>query len=180
MNNVRLKQKEKQNIVNRATNYIINQNLDVEIAVEDAVVEVVPRSLKQNEAGDNYVAVSESVLHEIKAEVETKVTERRNVQEETREVAEEPRQELQRCLCGCGQVVNKGKKFRQGHDARLLSILKRVEKGEADENEIPEEAREQLVPCACCGKLIIPHDSGKGPVCRDGRCKCVKIKGGNQ
>lgn len=27
------------------------------------------------------------------------------------------------CLEGCGQEVNKGRKFKQGHDARLRSVL---------------------------------------------------------
>ncbi len=171
--NVRLKQKEKQNIVNRAVSYITSQNLDVDIAVEDAAVETVPRSLKHDDMGDSYVAISENMLQEIREQVEAKLQ---------KQTAEKSKKEEggQHCLCGCGQIVRKGKKFRQGHDAKLLSILKRIEKEEADESEIPQEAKDQLVPCACCGKLIIPHESRKGPICRDGRCKCVKIKGGNQ
>ena len=33
------------------------------------------------------------------------------------------------CQDGCGQAVNKGRRFRQGHDARLRGILGRAYRG---------------------------------------------------
>jgi hypothetical protein len=84
----------------------------------------------------------------------------------------------QPCLCGCGQVVMSGRNFLPGHDAKLKSVLLKVEKGELDESAIPEQAKATLVPCKCCGNMMLPHLSGMGPICRSGKCKCHKGKEG--
>lgn len=42
------------------------------------------------------------------------------------------------CLCGCGAPLNKGRKFKMGHDAKLASKYKKIMKGEMDRTEIPE------------------------------------------
>jgi hypothetical protein len=36
-----------------------------------------------------------------------------------------------KCECGCGEIVNPGKRFKQGHDAKLKSILLKAAKGSA-------------------------------------------------
>jgi hypothetical protein len=71
------------------------------------------------------------------------------------------------CLCGCGGIV-KGKKahFKPGHDARAYSMLLKVEKGEAEADTLPEGLAKIVVPCAKCGRPIMPHESGMGPICR--------------
>lgn len=84
----------------------------------------------------------------------------------------------QPCLCGCGRVVMSGRNFLPGHDAKLKSVLLKVERGELDESAIPEQAKAILVPCKCCGHMMLPHPSGMGSVCRSGKCKCHKGKGG--
>jgi hypothetical protein len=84
----------------------------------------------------------------------------------------------QPCLCGCGRMVMSGRNFLPGHDTKLKSVLLKVEKGELDESAIPEQAKAALVPCKCCGYMMLPHPSGMGPVCRSGKCKCHKDKGG--
>lgn len=83
---------------------------------------------------------------------------------------------MRECLCGCGLLVEKkNRRFRQGHDAKLSSILRRIELGELSEDVIPDVAKNALVQCKCCGKPILPHPSGMGPLCRAGKCKCIKI-----
>lgn len=79
------------------------------------------------------------------------------------------------CWCGCGQPV-KGKKARfvPGHDARLYTLIRKIEEGEINESVVPEKLRQQMVRCACCGKPILPHESGMGPLCRTGKCHCKK------
>lgn len=79
------------------------------------------------------------------------------------------------CWCGCGQPV-KGKKARfvPGHDARLYALIRKIEKGEVGEDIIPEELRQRMDNCRCCGKPILPHESGMGPLCRTGKCRCKK------
>lgn len=77
------------------------------------------------------------------------------------------------CWCGCGQPV-KGKKARfvPGHDARLYAMIRKIEEGTVDEDIIPEELRQRMARCTCCGKPILPHPSGMGPLCRSGKCRC--------
>lgn len=36
------------------------------------------------------------------------------------------------CLEGCGEEVNKGRKFKQGHDARLRSVLYKAQRAGED------------------------------------------------
>jgi len=160
MNNVEIKKKEQNTIINRAIKYLMNnQNLDIEMAVEDAIIETVPDALKHDECRDSYLAVSGDVLQGIKAEVRKRIEEKENNTDT---------EEVRFCLCGCGLLARKGRKFRQGHDAKLASILRKVESGKLDKSHIPEVARRELVPCKCCGKLIIPHKSGMCPTCRTG------------
>lgn len=84
-----------------------------------------------------------------------------------------PKAERKLCLCGCGKPVGRPRsQFLPGHDAKLKSILIKVEKGKLKESDIPEAARKLLVPCKCCGQLMLPHESGMGPVCRTGKCMC--------
>ena len=78
------------------------------------------------------------------------------------------------CACGCGDTTKST--WAPGHDARLKGALSRLEKGEATEAEI----RSQFAPavlanlgvCSCCEGLMLPHESGMGPVCRAGLCTC--------
>jgi hypothetical protein len=72
-----------------------------------------------------------------------------------------------RCLCGCGEPVKKGSRFIVGHDSRLHGVLRKVEKGELGADAIPEAATAILVACVKCGRPILPHPSGMGPICRD-------------
>lgn len=46
------------------------------------------------------------------------------------------------CLCGCGITVKR--RFAQGHDARVHSWLKHVEKGERKASTLPGVLREAL------------------------------------
>ena len=79
------------------------------------------------------------------------------------------------CWCGCGRPVGSKKaRFIPGHDARLYAVIRKIEEGEVDEGIIPEELRQRMSHCRCCGKLILPHESGMGPLCRTGRCSCKK------
>jgi hypothetical protein len=48
--------------------------------------------------------------------------------------------ELHGCLCGCGEMV--AGRFRQGHDGRYYSILKKVAAGEMQFNEMPRAMQE--------------------------------------
>ena len=77
------------------------------------------------------------------------------------------------CWCGCGRPVwSKKARFIPGHDARLYALIRKIEEGEVDEGIIPEELRERMTNCRCCGKPILPHESGMGPLCRAGKCRC--------
>ena len=146
----------------------------IEEQVKDIAIEVVAntRALATGE-----VQLSEAVINDIAREAaehfQSVVTSVDGVIEEEPEPNLDP--ESRTCLCGCGKIVKRKRLFRQGHDAKLNSILKKVEEGELDESAIPKEARKVLVPCQCCGRLILPHESGKGPVCRTGNCRCIKL-----
>lgn len=81
------------------------------------------------------------------------------------------------CLCGCGQTVRSRKaKFLPGHDRKLYSLLEKIEKGEQEEGAVPLATRSFLANCGACGRLIIPHPSGLGPICR----KKIGSKAGQQ
>lgn len=41
------------------------------------------------------------------------------------------------CMCGCGNANNPGSKFSMGHDARLKSVLSKVDKGTEGGSTIP-------------------------------------------
>lgn len=41
------------------------------------------------------------------------------------------------CHCGCGEVVNPGKRFRRGHDARFHGRIKRLSSGELKLTHLP-------------------------------------------
>ncbi len=187
---VRLKQPEKMEIVNQAVVKVEQEGQELYQAVEEAIVEQVPRAMVEVD-GEVQMGVSTNVVEELAMIVEQRLygEEESGVQgynsmeeaeqaerQRRQEQQEQPEQEeLPKCLCGCGLPVNhKRSKFRQGHDAKLNSILLKVEREELTEDDIPEEARNVMVPCECCGKLILPHESGKGPLCRAGSCKCVK------
>ena len=158
---MRLKSEEKVQIVAEIKGYVTSHGeVPDERVVREIAYAVVGRA-----RGREDVALSDAVIEEL----------HRAGLAEVQEAPVAEVQEARLCLCGCGQPVNKGKWFKQGHDSKLHSILKKVEEGELDESAIPEAARNQLVPCICCGQLIIPHESGKGPVCRTGKCKCIRL-----
>lgn len=95
------------------------------------------------------------------------------------------------CKCGCGEQVGKGASFRPGHDARLKGRLLRMmawQEQHADElangtlepnafeelAAIPQGALEVQARCSCCGQpMLVAHESGMGPICRAGKCKCA-------
>jgi len=86
-----------------------------------------------------------------------------------------------RCLCGCGQIIKQRRMFISGHDTKLLSLLKQVERGEIfiTDVRIPEHLRlaaAQLPRCTCCGHPIIRgvRVSGgwMGAWCASGTCTC--------
>jgi len=81
---------------------------------------------------------------------------------------------LHPCICGCGEQVSG--RYRQGHDAKVHSWIAQVEKGEMTEAEFAAKGVDAstFVPCSCCGRLVDPHSSGKGPACRVGRCACAR------
>jgi hypothetical protein len=77
------------------------------------------------------------------------------------------------CLCGCGQPTKTPRaRFLPGHDAKLKSILLKVERDIEPDSTIPDVARPFLMHCKCCGLPITKHPSGLGPICRAGKCKC--------
>ncbi len=78
------------------------------------------------------------------------------------------------CICGCGTPIKPKSTFAPGHDARVHGWMRKIEKGEMDASELPEGLRSRLVTCACCGRPILPHSSGMGPLCRAGKCSCDK------
>ena len=43
------------------------------------------------------------------------------------------------CLCGCGRENNPGRKFKQGHDARVKSRIKKVKSGKESADTLPDE-----------------------------------------
>lgn len=83
----------------------------------------------------------------------------------------------QPCQCGCGGVT-KGGKFLPGHDAKLAAKVRMLraarEKGEPVHESLQAVAAmgERLMACSCCGQLAAYHESGMGPICREGRCHC--------
>jgi len=48
----------------------------------------------------------------------------------------QPKDSVRLCGCGCGAPV--ARRFKQGHDAKLLSMLKKVERGEMTKEELQE------------------------------------------
>lgn len=54
----------------------------------------------------------------------------------TKKTTKAKKAEVKYCLCGCGAEVSR--RFRQGHDAKLLSMLKKVERGEMTKEELQE------------------------------------------
>jgi hypothetical protein len=50
------------------------------------------------------------------------------------------RKVFERCLCGCGQPVKKGRMFLQGHDMKLKSLVIKVNAGEASMSDVPSIA----------------------------------------
>lgn len=42
------------------------------------------------------------------------------------------------CLCGCDAKNKPKRRFKQGHDGRLLGVLIRVEKGKLSADDIPD------------------------------------------
>jgi len=81
------------------------------------------------------------------------------------------------CACGCGVVTKKT--WAPGHDARLKGALARLENEETTWEAIQEQfsaaVLQNLMICSCCGKQAVVHESGMGPVCRAGRCKCQGV-----
>jgi hypothetical protein len=68
------------------------------------------------------------------------------------------------CLCGCGQpTLTENAKFIPGHDAKLKSLLLRVERGEAKKSEIPEVAKAFLQKSKMSGAWSFPTESGNTP-----------------
>ena len=45
------------------------------------------------------------------------------------------------CLCGCGEAVKVGRRFRQGHDARYHSWVMKLRDGRLNPANIPETAK---------------------------------------
>ncbi len=89
--------------------------------------------------------------------------------EELKALRKARRAEIGMCLCGCGELcTSRGALFRQGHDQRLAVQLRKVERGEAtiEQLNLDRQLLRLLVPCSRCGRPIIPHPSGMGPVCR--------------
>lgn len=60
--------------------------------------------------------------------------------------------ELHPCLCGCGDKV--AGRFRQGHDGRYYSILKKVASGDMKHNEMPKGMQSQLGTVADVKKAL--------------------------
>lgn len=69
------------------------------------------------------------------------------------------------CLCGCGQPTKTDKaKFIPGHDAKLKSLLLRLERGEAEKGErVPEIAKKFLQKSPLSGAWHFPTESGNTP-----------------
>lgn len=101
------------------------------------------------------------------------------------------------CECGCGEKpLGKKGRFLPGHDARLKGRLirlsewleengEKIESGEmnpetdfAEYRAIPQSAIASMTTCTCCGQIMMPHESGMGPVCRAGLCKCAERAAG--
>lgn len=62
---------------------------------------------------------------------------------------------LNPCGCGCGDKVTG--RFRQGHDARYYSILKKVGRGEMKISEMPKLMQETVKTVAAANKLVAEH-----------------------
>jgi hypothetical protein len=60
--------------------------------------------------------------------------------------------ELHPCLCGCGERV--AGRFRQGHDGRYYSLLKKVSAGEMQFNELPKGMQSSLGSVAGAKKAL--------------------------
>ena len=43
------------------------------------------------------------------------------------------------CMCGCLRLNRPGRRFRQGHDSRLMKCLRKIEAGDLDGSAIPEQ-----------------------------------------
>ena len=41
------------------------------------------------------------------------------------------------CMCGCSRLNRPGRRFRQGHDSRLMKCLRKIEAGDLDGSAIP-------------------------------------------
>jgi len=99
--------------------------------------------------------------------MECKVVEKGNQEQET---PKRIKKEGNPCLCGCGGITKNYKShYLPGHDARLCSILKKVEKGELGEDALPAIIQDKLMVCSCCGQKTLQHESGMGPLCRSGK-----------
>jgi hypothetical protein len=68
------------------------------------------------------------------------------------------------CLCGCGQAtLTDSARFIPGHDAKLKSVLLKVERGELTEPSIPKIARPFLQKSKMSGAWSFPTESGNTP-----------------
>jgi len=48
------------------------------------------------------------------------------------------------CCCGCGAITNKGKYFMQGHDARLRSMLAKLDSGRISLHDLPNSVQKMI------------------------------------
>lgn len=68
------------------------------------------------------------------------------------------------CLCGCGQPTKTdAAKFIPGHDAKLKSVLLKVERGELPKSEVPEIAKPFLQRSPLSKAWHFPTESGNTP-----------------
>jgi len=134
---VRLSDHEKYSIILKAAKFIERDNIDAPMAVEDAIGEVVPRAFSRDGQGGYLLLLSNNVVTRLKNRAKEKA-------EERREKVRKDEQDPPKCLCGCGQPVKPGRRFRQGHDSRLVKMFVKAHFDPDSKDEIPDEAYDFL------------------------------------
>lgn len=66
--------------------------------------------------------------------------------------------QLNPCGCGCGDKV--AGRFRQGHDSRYYSLLKKVVRKELEFNKLPKLMQQTVGTAANAAKLVAAHGGG--------------------